>query len=130
MLEGVLVLLADQRRVCLCGASCRSRPGSSISASPALPRSAATRRLTSATHSAISPLIAIPLGGVAAGLVALVVAVPVLRTRGIYLALATFALGEIVRASILNLEVVGGAAGYPVTAFIRLPTVAAVRRAA
>ena len=55
---------------------------------------------------------------------ALAVAVPVLRTRGIYLALATFALGEIVRASILNLEIVGGAAGYPVTAFIRLPTVA------
>jgi branched-chain amino acid transport system permease protein len=78
--------------------------------------------LTNAT--AISPLLAIPSGGLAAGLVALVVAVPVLRTRGIYLALATFALGEIVRASILNLEVVGGAAGYPVTAFIRLPTIA------
>jgi branched-chain amino acid transport system permease protein len=72
---------------------------------------------------AISPLLAIPLGGVAAGLVALVVAIPVLRTRGIYLALATFALGEIVRACILNLEVVGGAAGYPVAAFIRFPTV-------
>ena len=74
------------------------------------------------TKLALSPLIAIPLGGVAAGLVGLAVAVPVLRTRGIYLALATFALGEIVRASILNLDVVGGAAGYPVTAFIRLPT--------
>jgi branched-chain amino acid transport system permease protein len=72
---------------------------------------------------AISPLLAIPLGGVAAGLVALAVAIPVLRTRGIYLALATFALGEIVRACILNLEVVGGAAGYPVAAFIRFPTV-------
>ena len=42
----------------------------------------------------MSPLLAIPLGGVAAGLVALAVAVPVLRTRGIYLALATFALGR------------------------------------
>src|SRR6266849_3874157 len=73
---------------------------------------------------AISPLVAIPLGGAAAGLIALAVAIPVLRTRGIYLALATFALGEIVRASILNLEMVGGAAGYPVTAFIRLPTIA------
>jgi branched-chain amino acid transport system permease protein len=76
------------------------------------------------TKLAISPLLAIPLGGVAAGLVGLAVAVPVLRTRGIYLALATFALGEIVRASILNLELVGGAAGYPVAAFIRLPTIA------
>ena len=74
----------------------------------------------------MSPLLAIPLGGAAAGLIGLAVAVPVLRTRGIYLALATFALGEIVRASILNLEIVGGAAGYPVTAYIRLPTDRAV----
>jgi branched-chain amino acid transport system permease protein len=76
-------------------------------------------------NAAISALIAIPLGGLAAGVVALAVAIPVLRTRGIYLALATFALGEIVRASILNLEVVGGAAGYPVATFIRFPTIAA-----
>jgi branched-chain amino acid transport system permease protein len=69
--------------------------------------------------------IAIALGGLVAALVALVVAVPVLRTRGIYLALATFALGEIVRAAILNMAVVGGAAGYPVTAFIRFPVIAA-----
>jgi branched-chain amino acid transport system permease protein len=74
---------------------------------------------------AASALIAIPLGGLAAGLVALVVAAPVLRTRGIYLALATFALGEIVKASILNLEVVGGAAGLPVATFIRWPVVVA-----
>jgi branched-chain amino acid transport system permease protein len=73
---------------------------------------------------ALAAIVAIPLGGIAAGLVALAVAVPVLRTRGIYLALATFALGEIVRATILNLEVVGGAAGYPVAAFIRFPTIA------
>jgi branched-chain amino acid transport system permease protein len=68
---------------------------------------------------------AIPLGGCAAAFVALAVAVPVLRTRGIYLALATFALGEIVRASILNMELLGGAAGYPVAAFLRFPVLAA-----
>ena len=45
----------------------------------------------------LSPLIAIPSAGVVAGLVALAVAVPVLRTRGIYLALATFALGQMVQ---------------------------------
>jgi branched-chain amino acid transport system permease protein len=73
----------------------------------------------------IAPMVAIPFGGLSAGLIALIVAVPVLRTRGIYLALATFALGQIVQAIILNLEVVGGAAGYPVTAFIRLPVVLA-----
>ena len=69
-------------------------------------------------------LLTIPLGGIAAGVVALAVAIPVLRTRGIYLALATFALGEIVRATILNLEIVGGAAGYPVTGYIGLPVIA------
>ncbi len=74
---------------------------------------------------AIAAIFAIPLGGLAAGAVALVVAVPVLRTRGIYLALATFALGQIVQATILNLEVVGGAAGYPVVAYVGFPTVAA-----
>jgi branched-chain amino acid transport system permease protein len=74
---------------------------------------------------ALAPALAIPMGALAAGLVALVVAVPVLRTRGIYLALATFAFGQIVQATILNLEFVGGAAGYPVSAFIRLPTIAA-----
>jgi branched-chain amino acid transport system permease protein len=76
------------------------------------------------TKTATPVLIAIPLGGIAAGIVALAVAVPVLRTRGIYLALATFALGELVRATILNLEVVGGAAGYPVSAYIGLPVIA------
>ena len=69
------------------------------------------------------PLLAIPVGGLFAGLIALIVAVPILRTRGIYLALATFALGQVVQATILNLEVIGGAAGYPVTAFVRLPVV-------
>jgi branched-chain amino acid transport system permease protein len=72
----------------------------------------------------LEPVLAIPTGALAAGLVALAVAVPVLRTRGIYLALATFAFGQIVQATILNLEFVGGAAGYPVTAFIRLPMIA------
>src|SRR5271154_4662510 len=72
---------------------------------------------------AIPVLITVPLGGIATGIVALAVAVPVLRTRGIYLALATFALGQLVRATILNLEVVGGAAGYPVSAYVGLPFV-------
>jgi branched-chain amino acid transport system permease protein len=71
----------------------------------------------------LNPLVAIPMGGLVSGMIALIVAVPVLRTRGIYLALATFALGQVVQASLLNMDVVGGAAGYPVTAFIRLPVV-------
>ncbi|MFE1600444.1 branched-chain amino acid ABC transporter permease [Methylobacterium sp. ID0610] len=58
---------------------------------------------------------AIPAGGLGAALLALLVAVPILRTQGIYLALATFALGQVIAAIFLNLEVVGGAAGYTVT---------------
>jgi branched-chain amino acid transport system permease protein len=74
---------------------------------------------------AVAPTLAVLLGGLVAGVVALAVAMPVLRTRGIYLALATFAVGQIVQATILNLETVGGAAGYPVAAFIPWPTIAA-----
>ena len=72
----------------------------------------------------LHPFIAIPAGGILAGVIALAVAIPVLRTRGIYLALATFAVGQIVKAAILNMEFLGGAAGYPVASFIRLPAIA------
>jgi branched-chain amino acid transport system permease protein len=48
--------------------------------------------------------------GLTAGL-ALLVGLPVLRLRGIYLAIATIALVEIVRVAILNLPFTGGAAG-------------------
>src|SRR5438876_4315649 len=53
------------------------------------------------------------------------VAFPILRTRGIYLALATFALNQVVQGTILNLNVVGGASGYPVPAHIGFGVVAA-----
>lgn len=53
----------------------------------------------------------------AAALAATLIAYPVLRTTGIYLAFATFALNEIVRSLFLNIELVGGAAGYPVAVY-------------
>lgn len=71
--------------------------------------------LTNEMNWAIAP--AVLVGGGAAGLLALAVAGLILRTQGIYLALATFALGQVVAAVFLNLEVVGGAAGYPVSAY-------------
>jgi len=58
---------------------------------------------------------AIPVGSGLAGLMGILIGIPVLRTHGIYLAMATFALGQVISAVFLNLEVVGGAAGYPVT---------------
>lgn len=56
--------------------------------------------------------------------VAVIIAVPVLRTKGIYLALATFAFGQVLHSLFLNLEVVGGAAGYPVNAYIGIGGIA------
>jgi branched-chain amino acid transport system permease protein len=58
-----------------------------------------------------SLLLELVLGGVLAGLLALAVGRPVLRLRGIYLAIATIALVEIVRVAILNLPFTGGAVG-------------------
>src|SRR3954465_8489850 len=75
-------------------------------------------------NAGLPAIAAIPMGGVVAAMIALAIAVPVLRTPGIYLALAPFAVGQIVQGMILNLDIVGGAAGYPVGAFIRFPTVA------
>src|SRR5919198_4929151 len=60
-----------------------------------------------------------------AALIGWIVAFPILRTRGIYLALATFALNQVVQGTILNLDAVGGASGYPVPAHIGFPVVAA-----
>jgi branched-chain amino acid transport system permease protein len=58
-----------------------------------------------------SLLLEIVLGGGLAGCLALVVGRPVLRLRGVYLAIATIALVEIVRVAILNLPFTGGAIG-------------------
>lgn len=64
------------------------------------------------------PLFPIPLlllemaiAGVVSGLLGVVVGVPALRLRGIYLAIATIAFVEILRVLALNLEITGGAVG-------------------
>lgn len=61
---------------------------------------------------------AVLIGGLSAGVLALIVAAAILRTQGIYLALATFALGQVIVAVFLNMEVVGAAAGYPVQTYL------------
>jgi len=58
-----------------------------------------------------SLLLELLLGGLLAALLAAVVGSLVLRLRGIYLAIATLALVEIVRVAILNLPFTGGAVG-------------------
>jgi len=50
-------------------------------------------------------------GGVAPAAVALLIGAPVLRLSGVYLAMATLAFGEVVRITVLNLEITGGPEG-------------------
>ena len=71
----------------------------------------------SQTHG-LNPVVAAFVAVVVSGMMGWIVAFPILRTRGIYLALATFALNQVVQGAILNLNVVGGASGYPVPAHI------------
>jgi branched-chain amino acid transport system permease protein len=71
------------------------------------------------------PLPAVLLATLLTAGLGLAVAFPILRTRGIYLALATFAFGQVVVAIIINLDVVGGASGYPIRAYVGFPAIAA-----
>lgn len=52
------------------------------------------------------------LGGIGASVVGLLVAVPSFRTRGDYLAIITLAVNYIVKSSIENIQVIGGARGF------------------
>jgi len=51
-------------------------------------------------------------GGIAAALAGLLVALPSFRTRGDYLAIITLAVNYIVKSSIENIQVIGGARGF------------------
>ena len=51
-------------------------------------------------------------GGLGAALVGLLVAVPSFRTRGDYLAIITLAVNYIVKSSIENIQLIGGARGF------------------
>jgi branched-chain amino acid transport system permease protein len=77
--------------------------------------------LTSIYDLALAP--AIVLGSAMAALVGFVIAFPILRTRGIYMVLATFAFAEVVGGILLNIPALGGAAGLSVMAYAGLPVV-------
>lgn len=53
------------------------------------------------------------IAGIVCGLLGVAVGIPVLRLRGIYLAIATIAFVEVLRVISLNLEITGGAIGIP-----------------
>ena len=67
-------------------------------------------------------------GFVLAGVIGVAMAFPILRTRGVYLVLATFAFAEVIAGTILNSETLGGAMGISVPAFIdwHVPVIFAV----
>jgi len=57
-------------------------------------------------------IVALIAGAVAAGFLGFLIGLPTLRLRGDYLAIATLGLGEIIRIVIMNIDYVGGAAGF------------------
>ena len=57
-------------------------------------------------------IVALICGAIAAGFLGFLIGLPTLRLRGDYLAIATLGLGEIIRIVIMNIDYVGGAAGF------------------
>ena len=66
---------------------------------------------------------ALILGSALAGAIAFLISWPILRTRGVYMVLATFAFAEVVAGVLLNIPAFGGAAGLSVMAYAGLQTV-------
>jgi branched-chain amino acid transport system permease protein len=69
--------------------------------------------------------LAVPVGGLLAAAIAFAVSFPILRTRGVYMVLATFAFAEVVGGVLLNWPGLGGAAGLSVIAWPGLGAVVA-----
>ena len=60
------------------------------------------------------------------GAIGFAISLPILRTRGVYMVLATFAFAEVVSGIAINMEFLGGAAGMPVDAHAPVEVVVAV----
>jgi branched-chain amino acid transport system permease protein len=63
------------------------------------------------THFAVPYLVALLAGALAAALIGFLLGLPVLRLRGVFLAMATLSFGEVVRIAAVNLKITGGAEG-------------------
>src|SRR3954471_14135800 len=55
---------------------------------------------------------AVVVAGCVAGCAALVLGLPILRLRGVFLAIATIGFGEVVRIAIISTDAIGGSEGY------------------
>ncbi|GAB4255634.1 MAG: hypothetical protein Kow0092_00910 [Deferrisomatales bacterium] len=72
-----------------------------------------------AEHAGVSPFLGLLLGGVVAGIVGVVIGLMILRVRGFYLCLVTWAFGEVVNVVIKNEhQITGGAGGFLAPAFV------------
>lgn len=70
----------------------------------------------------LSPYLGLVVGGLAAGLVGVLIGLMILRVRGFYLCLVTWAFGEVVSIVIKNEhELTGGAGGFLAPAFVEGP---------
>lgn len=67
----------------------------------------------------------IPGAAIFTAAISFLIAFPILRTRGVYMVLATFAFAEIVAGIVINIEDVGGASGYEVGSYANLGILAA-----
>ena len=65
---------------------------------------------------AVNPFVAVPLGALAAALVALPVSLVAFRLQGGYFAIGTWVIAEVFRLSIANIPAVGGGSGTSLTA--------------
>jgi len=65
--------------------------------------------------------VTIPFAMILTAFVSFILAFPLLRTKGVYLVLATFAFAEVVGGAILNTDALGGPMGLSVPAFVEYP---------
>jgi branched-chain amino acid transport system permease protein len=72
----------------------------------------------------MSMWVTIPGAAIFTAAISFVIAFPILRTRGVYMVLATFAFAEVVAGVIINMDTVGGASGYEVPSFADLDLLA------
>ncbi|MDF1776241.1 MAG: branched-chain amino acid ABC transporter permease [Rhizobiaceae bacterium] len=62
--------------------------------------------------------VTIAFGVIVTGVIGVLIAFPILRTKGVYLVLATFAFAEVIAGAILSSEPLGGAMGISVPGYI------------
>ncbi|MCZ6445989.1 MAG: branched-chain amino acid ABC transporter permease [Alphaproteobacteria bacterium] len=80
--------------------------------------------LNSAEGLGLPAIVSVPIAVLYTAMIGFVISFPILRTRGIYMVLATLAFAEVIAGVMINLEFVGGAAGMPVDAHADLMVLA------